>query len=345
MSVKVPILAAVLSILAASPSLAEEVLMTRDGTVYVGDLAKLSADAATLELSPPAQGTHRIQFDNLTDTSLWQLRSTRVAAGDGHAMLELGAWAEKRGLLLAAAFEYRKAATVPGVAAKARLRMSELTAKIARKHFARAEALLADERPDAARAQLKVVVERYPDTQFARAARARLALVASLISTQPAAVDAQPKAGKSAIVNVQSRAILIVERRLSKAARYEEAAIGELRPVRRTVALEKAAVLLENAWSVLRKAEAGMPGAAPAAFVAVRSRVRVRLIDVYMRTGRSFIARRSLNQAQQYCVKLTRLGVDHERSPLHKQIMAAQSAPAWAGPIAGRLLRGGKVSR
>ncbi len=337
MTSRIPLAIAFLALLAASPAFAEEVISTRNGSVYVGDVTELTPKAVTIKLQSPKKGTRRFALEDLTDTTLWRLRSKRIGAQDGKAMMALGSWAEDRGLLLAAVHEYRRATGVKAAAARAKSRFVALAGRLARELFERGEALFVEELPDAALAQYKAVIERYPHSEAARAARERVALVRSLLKAPNADVGAGAQGVKKAASVAWGRIVKSVEGRLHKAARYEKKAARETRPVRQAGALKKAVVQIEAAWALVSKLAGSTDDVPPSEALLLKATVRERLIGAYLKTGLSYLTRRSLNQAQEYCVKIGELDSDHEKYSLHARIIEARLARTWAAPSSGRL--------
>jgi len=325
------------SLLLAASIATGELVRTRDGRAFVGEVIALTPTHLDMEVDYPAPGKRRIERNALTDRTVWRIRSGRLDLEDSEAWFALGEWARKRDMHTPALVAYRKASRDESLAAKAEPRIAAMEAKLAQDLFDRGEVHFVNDRPASAKNYFDTLLERYPDAPCAPMARTRLEQVKERISEKRAGEEAMEEASEKdeEIAKEVDRWKDDVERvrsLLRLAARQKPARLDATKPVKTSRALEEASATLQGARRLARDLERPPEGVPADAGRKLRRTIRKRLVEASVDTGYAYLMRPALNSAEEYASKATELDPGNEDArALHRTIIEARLMDDFEG--------------
>ncbi len=297
-------LAAVAALAAFAGAARAETVHLKNGRTLVGD-ARLEGDDVVVDVRFPTEQVVRLKRADLTPESLFEVLDRRTPSDDVAKRRALGETAESLGLPGAAIAEYRRVRALdPASAAEMDKRIGRLEDVVAADLLDDAKDLLAEGMANASLVRLHAILETYPGTEAAKAAKALLS-------------DAEKAAGASAEVSARTvvpaevaRWADLIEEDLRKgdaaataAGREGAGGSANLR------ALLRAVERFEDAWREAKRLPVTV--AADAALEDRVGKLRVRakasLVRAYLDASSVYLQRRSIASAERFSDKACEL--------------------------------------
>lgn len=302
-----------LALLSIALTAGAETVQLRDGRVLAGEVRLQGADTVIIDANYPKIGSFTLRRDELAPESLYQVLERRTDPKDAAKRRELGELAETLGLKGLALAEYRAVGRLdPSAAKDLDPRIARLVEGIADDILQDARDLLEDGNPESALMYLHSILEDYPDSKAAKAAK-KLMLETHTTVGASATVATKTVSERDAPELVKK-----VTAHLAAGDKSFEAVRGhEGSTVAAQRAAERALVHYEKAWDGAKQLPVSV--AAPelkAGIESLRTQAKAKLVEAYLTAGSIHLGRYSIPTAERYCNKACQL--DPENKPNHE---------------------------
>ncbi len=325
MKCSVPLLlgAALLSFVTPAPA---ETIRLITGEVLIGEVKDADFDRLKVHVVFPDERDMTLTTKQVMPETVHSILSVRLPASDVESRLKLAEYCLRSGLYAHAIVEARRVAQLDE-AKRTRTKKIESLAweSIASTLLDDAKTHLAIEEPGLARMYLESVVGRYPDTDAAAEAK-------KLLKKLP---ESEPEAPRPLITETKRKDEL--RGRLTKARKNLEKADKRTNGMRRHFGPAKQDEhLLRRSEPYYRKAFASLLEASRSTtddsklneeIRVLAGRARSQLCKVYLELGTLYLARGSINLAEQNCKRACQLEPENQASHgLHQKIIDARIA-------------------
>ncbi len=275
--------------------LPSQAIELRSGEIVEGRVLSIDAERVTIEAVDADAPRRQVALGDLDPRAAYALLAQRTAEDDPRALLQLGERSAKLGLPSHAIAAFKQAAVLdPRLQVSVAQRIAAVRAETAQKIVVDAQTALDEGRWAAAKLNAQVVVDRYRDTPSAGPAAALVREAVARGRGETAATAAPEPALR--------RALDLAQRHETAADQIElPASVGFT--VKEQRLRQQAVAHLEAAWRELGKLMPEQGSAGAETFAAARVRVRDKLSGHYVALARTFVQRRSVNQAEEYNAK------------------------------------------